>query len=106
MPYISLLVRAAIGMGLLAATPPAEAQGRQACADRAQVVQKLEERFGEALRSIVLHQSDGVVEVYSSEATGTWTILMTRPDGMSCLLAAGQRWEQDVKPLTKPGKDA
>ena len=45
-----------------------------------------------------------VVEIYSSEETGTWTILMTRPDGMSCLLAAGQRWEQDVHPLDKPGR--
>ena len=106
MPYVSILARAVISLGLLAATPQAEAQGRQACAEREQVVQKLEERFGETLRSIGLHQNDGVVEIYSSEQTGTWTILMTRPDGMSCLLAAGQLWEQDVQPLTKPGKDA
>jgi hypothetical protein len=25
---------------------------------------------------------------------------------MSCLLAAGQRWEQDAHPLEKPGSDA
>jgi hypothetical protein len=31
---------------------------------------------------------------------------MTHPDGMSCLIAAGQRWEQDVTPLSKPGSDA
>jgi hypothetical protein len=106
MPYASILVRVVISLGLFAATPQAEAEGRQACAEREQVVQKLEERFGETLRSIGLHQNDGVVEVYSSEATGTWTILMTRPDGMSCLLAAGDLWEQDVKPVGKPGKDA
>ena len=49
---------------------------------------------------------DGLVEVYASEETGTWTILMTRPDGTTCLLAAGQRWEQDARPLGKPGSDA
>jgi hypothetical protein len=106
MPYISLLARAVISLGLLAATPQARAEDRRACAEREQVVQKLEEKFGETLRSIGLHQNDGVVEVYSSEATGTWTILMTRPDGMSCLLAAGELWEQDAKPIDKPGKDA
>ena len=53
------------------------------------MIRKLEEKFGETLRSIGLHQTDGVVEVYCSEETGTWTILMTRPDGMSCLIAVG-----------------
>ena len=31
---------------------------------------------------------------------------MTRPDGISCLLAAGQLWEQDAQPIAKPGSDA
>ena len=47
-----------------------------------------------------------MIEVYSSDETGTWTILVTRPDGTSCLLAAGQRWEQDVQPISAPGEDA
>ena len=99
MPHLSLLVRAATALGLLAATPAANAEETRACAERARVVQKLQEKFGETLRSLGLHRDDGVVEVYCSEETGTWTILMTRPDGMSCLLAAGQRWEQDVQPI-------
>ena len=103
---LSLLIRPAIAAALLAATPAAEAETRQACAKRDQVVRKLEEKFGETLRSIGLHQSDGVVEIYSSEETGTWTILMTRPDGMTCLLASGQLWEQDAGPLQKPGEPA
>ena len=106
MPQLSLLVRAATALSLLAATPAANAEETRACAERTRVVQKLAEKFGETLRSLGLHRDDGVVEVYSSEETGTWTILMTRPDGMSCLIAAGQRWEQDVHPLEKPGSDA
>jgi hypothetical protein len=106
MPNSTFLVRAAVAIGLLAATPHAEAENRQPCAERTQVIRKLEERFGETLRSLGLQRNDGVVEIYSSETTGTWTILMTRPDGMSCLLAAGQLWEQDVQPVSKPGSDA
>ena len=104
--HLSHLIRPAIAVALLAATPTAEAETRQACAKRDQVVRKLEQKFGETLRSIGLHQSDGVVEIYSSEETGTWTILMTRPDGMTCLLASGQLWEQDAAPLQKPGEPA
>lgn len=104
--HLSHLIRPAIVVALLAATPTAEAETRQACAKRDQVVRKLEQKFGETLRSIGLHQSDGVVEIYSSEETGTWTILMTRPDGTTCLLASGQLWEQDAAPLQKPGEPA
>ena len=106
MDKIRLLVRAMIALSGLVMTPAAEAEQRQTCAARDAVIQKLHDRFGEELRSLGLHQADGIVEVYSSEATGSWTILMTRPDGMSCLIAAGQLWEQDVKPLDKPGKPA
>lgn len=105
MSPVSLLARAVISIGLLATTPHAEAEGRQACAQRGEVIRKLEERFGETLRSIGLQQDENLVEVYSSERTGTWTILMTRPDGMSCLLAAGELWEQDARPLSKPGQE-
>ncbi len=104
MSKLSVLARVTIALALLAATPSARAE--QACADHAAVVKKLAERFGETLKSLGLHRNDAVVEIYSSETTGTWTILMTRPDGISCLLAAGQLWEQDVQPLTKPGSDA
>jgi hypothetical protein len=106
LPHLRLLVRATTALSLLAATPAANAEETRACAERTRVVQKLQEKFGETLRSLGLHRDDGVVEVYSSDETGTWTILMTRPDGMSCLLAAGQRWEQDARPLAKPGQDA
>ena len=102
----ALIVRSVIAAALLAATPTAEAETRQACAKRDQVIRKLEEKFGETLRSVGLHQTDGVVEIYSSEETGSWTILMTRPDGMSCLMASGQLWEQDAAPLHKPGEPA
>ncbi len=106
MPMLSHFVRAAVALALLAGTPSAQAADPQACAQRAQVVKKLAERFGETLKSIGLHADDAVVEIYSSEATGTWTILVTHTDGMSCLLAAGQRWEQDVTPTAAPGSDA
>jgi hypothetical protein len=101
MPKLLFLVRALTALGLLAGTPSARAEG-PACAERTLVVQRLAERYGETLRSVGLQQNAGLVEIYSSEATGTWTILMTRPDGTSCLLAAGQLWEQ----VPAPGSDA
>jgi hypothetical protein len=105
MPKASLLVRAAVALGLAAGTPVAEAQTRSACAERTLVVERLAERYGETLQSMGLHQNNAVLEVYASEETGTWTILVTSPDGNACLLAAGKMWEGHAAPLGKPGKD-
>ena len=54
MSKLLLLVRIAVALALLAATPSAQA-GEPACAARALVVKKLAERFGETLRSVGLH---------------------------------------------------
>ncbi|MBA3326141.1 MAG: hypothetical protein H0T41_13030 [Rhodobacteraceae bacterium] len=98
-------MRAVVALGLaLAAPQPAPAQTR-ACAERAQVVERLAERYGETLQSMGMHANNGLLEVYVSGPGGTWTILVTSPDGTACLIAAGQMWEGGA-PLTKPGKDA
>ena len=104
MSLASLLTRTVVGIALIACTPHAEADEAGACAARGEVVAKLAQRFGETLRSVGLQRADGLVEIYASEKTGTWTILVTRPDGMSCLLAAGELWEDE--PKAAAGQDA
>lgn len=103
MRLAAILARALVAAGLLAATPAAEAQGRP-CAERATVIERLHDRFGETRRSIGLNR-ENVVEVFASAETGTWTILITTPNGMSCLLASGEMWEGNA-PLAALGKDA
>lgn len=100
-------LRAAVALCLLAAGSPAEPQEFTApCAERARVVERLAERFGETRKSMGLNQVNGLVEVFASDDTGSWTILLTRPDGTSCLLASGELWEPDARPLVKPGNPA
>lgn len=103
MPRMLLIVSIFLASTALASSARAGAEG-EACASRARVVEKLAERFGETLAGLGLHRDDGVLEVYRSRATGTWTIVMTRPDGLSCLVAAGQRWEE-VAPKRTRGSD-
>lgn len=60
------------------------------CADSGQVVQALNDRFGEALTGNAVSQTGSVLEVYSNGESQTWTILVTLPDrGLSCLVASG-----------------
>lgn len=73
-----------------AATPVAAATY---CADRTDLVEQLERKYGETQRSVGLAQGRGLFEVFASE-NGSWTILLTTPQGKSCLMAAGQGFEE------------
>lgn len=110
MPFAASLsraaTRAAVSIALLAATPLAEAQTQAPCANRDQIVARLEAGYGETLQSMGLNQNSSLLEVYASEETGTWTILVTRPDGIACLIAAGQMWDGTPAPARARGNDA
>ncbi|MYM57018.1 hypothetical protein [Thalassovita mangrovi] len=71
----------------------AQAQSANRCAPRDQVIAQLADRYGETRQSIGLGSNNSVIEVYASGDTGTWTILATLPNGLSCLLASGQAYE-------------
>ena len=43
----------------------------------------------------------GVIELYTSEK-GSWTLLLTQPTGVSCLIAAGDNWETMPEPKPAP----
>ena len=79
--------------GVIWATQQAQAQQQTTCAERATVVAQLQERYGETRQSMGLGQNNAVVEVFASADTGTWTIVVTLPSGMTCLVASGESWE-------------
>jgi hypothetical protein len=79
-------------LALLLAWPvTAQAQGGP-CLPRAVAIAKLAQTYQEQQVGIgVTTRGGSVVELFVSER-GTWTILMTRADGISCITAAGENW--------------
>lgn len=71
----------------------------QVCGKRDTVLSRLAEKFGETRRSLGLGANNGIVEIFASEDTGSWTITVTMPDGRMCLVASGQSYEDTVDPL-------
>lgn len=82
---------AAVITALLLITSPALAQS--VCGDRAKVVSGLAEKYQEVPAAFGIIEEKNLLEVLVS-GTGSWTILVTRPDGRTCIAAAGQSWEQ------------
>ncbi len=97
-----VLSAAALAVALAAGASPAAAQQSRTCADRDKVLGKLETDFGETRQSYGLAANSSLIEVYASAETGTWTILVTTAQGVTCILAAGQAFENtkgDVTPV-------
>lgn len=78
----------------LCAILPATAQAAPKCAARDSVVAKLTSGYGETFAGGGLQNSTRIIEVWMSEEKGTFTILMTRPDGSTCIIAAGTNWRE------------
>ncbi len=81
----------ALGAGLaLASTGAAVAQPQ--CDQRDSVLQVLEQKYKEAPVALGVTHNGGLVEVLSTGNGTTWSIIVTTPQGMSCLVAAGEGW--------------
>jgi len=82
------------GIGGTAMAEPAHGPlARATCGERAEVTAKLHQKFGEMQAATGLVSSDRMLEVWRSD-DGSWTILMTRPDGQTCIMAAGELWRE------------
>lgn len=75
------------------AVPSAQAQ--MVCGTRDNIIAQLEKKYGETRRSVGVQQGRGVIEVYASVETGSWTILVTDTRGKSCLMAAGEAFQAE-----------
>lgn len=92
-----------LGAALAATSMPAIAQQQQNCGARETVVDRLSSKYGESRQSIGMATKGRVVEVYASNETGTWTITVTTPNGMMCLVASGQSYENVDEPAKPAG---
>jgi hypothetical protein len=96
----TLFAAGALLAGLISGAPsPAAAQ--TVCAEHAEVVKELGARHAETPIALGLAANGGVIEVFSTGDGSTWTMVITMPDGMTCMMAAGESWE--TLPANVPG---
>jgi hypothetical protein len=102
------VIRFAVLLALLAL--PAHAQQQQ-CGPRDKMIAQLAEKYGETQRTMGYvgppPAITSVMETYANEDTGTWTILLAKPDGTACMIASGGGWiGDDPVDLGPPGERA
>lgn len=97
-----------LGMSLavaatMAATP---ALAQSQCDSRDKILATLAKKYSEAPVAVGLTSKGGLVEVLSTGDGNTWTIIMSTPDGKSCLVAAGEGWRDMDRVALKSDPEA
>ena len=82
--------------GLIAGTQTAAAAYR--CGPRDKIIEVLGSKYLENRQALGLSGNALVVELFVS-AAGTWTVTSTNTQGVTCVIAAGEAWQQAPKQL-------
>lgn len=95
------ILTAALVFGTLGTAPPAFAMN---CALRDQLVDRLQSKYNEQLTAGGLHtgtRAQALIEVWSSPDSGTFSVILTNPNGTSCIVASGTDWhnQPNVMPV-------
>ncbi len=53
---------------------------------------ELQRNFSEAPVAIAIANNGALIELYAKRDKSSWTLVMTRPGGLSCVLVAGEEW--------------
>lgn len=92
--HLSSMRLLGFGVGLLMAATILtgsirSAHAGTACGDRETIVERLTTLYNEYRASMMVDAAGNLVEIYSNLDTGTWTLLITRPQGATCVVSSG-----------------
>lgn len=79
------------------------AYGQQPCGDRSEVLNVLSRDYSEhpVMRAM---DAGGVVVEITASPRGTWSMLITRPGGPTCMRGSGEAFEFTPRQTVQPGK--
>lgn len=81
-------------IAVLWASGVAHALSPDQCAPTRAIVAELNGKYLETKRGGGTVLNRALVDLFVSDTKNTWTIVVTDTQGMTCVLAAGQDWEQ------------
>lgn len=82
-----------LALGAALATMASSAFAAPQCNARDTVLEVLAEKYSEAPVAVGVANNGGLVEVLTTGDGNTWSIIITSPQGLSCLVAAGEGWK-------------
>jgi hypothetical protein len=97
-----LLPLLSLSFVLPAALGTAETPEGSNCGQRNTVLGYLSPKYSEKPVAMGIAANGGLIEVLTSTEGTTFTIIVTMPEGETCMVAAGESWESLPAALAKP----
>ena len=95
-------IAAGTAIAIAVTLTPSLAQAQQLlCGARDKILTKLGTDYAESQVSLGLASNGNLLEVMASPG-GTWTMIFTKPEGGSCILATGRSWEKLTPVASNP----
>ena len=91
-----------LGLAFPASVGTAETEDSTNCGRRTTVLDYLSAKYSEKPIAMGIAANGGLIEVLSSTEGSTFTIIVTMPEGETCMVAAGESWESLPALLAKP----
>ena len=82
--------------GVAAVMAAASAQANEqsmGCHEPKEIARLLSADFSERPVAYGLQQDGTLMQIFASKTGETWTVVLTTPAGLSCIVAEGTRWE-------------
>lgn len=101
---LTTIIIAAV-MAATTATAQQQPQERSACGPYGLLVNNLQTKYKESRQMRGLTPNGKVFEMFASLETGTWTAVQTTPNGIACIVAAGEYFTLMDEELPPQGDD-
>ena len=99
----SLFCLAVLALTPVQAHAQTQVNQQSICAPRKEIVHQLAAKFGEAPVAIGLSEGGRLIEVLAGRNGDTFTVIVTSPQGLSCIVLTGDSWQQ--RAVTVAGSD-
>ncbi|MEO0342984.1 MAG: hypothetical protein AAF198_06055 [Pseudomonadota bacterium] len=91
---MKIIIRSVFSALIFAAGTEFSLANQPSCGPRAALIKTLTQRYSETLQSSGVDASANQIEIYANVTNGSWSLVVTSNDGVSCLLASGQNFQQ------------
>jgi hypothetical protein len=103
---IHSLTIVAAGLATIAISPSfSQAAESPVCGSRPDLLKQLSTRFHEQPVALGVTSTGSLIELLTTDNGTTWSLMISNPNGSSCLVAAGEGWEE-IKPIAKGDRGA
>ena len=107
MKMMTAIASATLALTAALATTSSDSAAQQfPCNQRDNVIGQLAQKYQEVPVAMGVTNRGGLVEVLSTDDGKTWTIIISSPNGQSCVVAAGDGWRALFKTGATDGPNA